>query len=117
MLRSPSHFSFHDVNAGKICVIQLDISRVKQKILNSNMQEPSILNFKWKICVNFLFLFIFYFYLWPWINDIFLLERFLISLSFSMHHVAGLSFYTTEKGLLDAFSQYGQVVEGALWIL
>ncbi|XP_058208362.1 small RNA-binding protein 11, chloroplastic [Rhododendron vialii] len=25
--------------------------------------------------------------------------------------VKGLSFYTTEKGLLDAFSQYGQVVE------
>ncbi|KAG5556502.1 hypothetical protein RHGRI_006938 [Rhododendron griersonianum] len=31
--------------------------------------------------------------------------------------VKGISFYTTEKGLLDAFSQYGQVVEGALWIL
>ncbi|EOY08350.1 RNA binding family protein isoform 3 [Theobroma cacao] len=26
--------------------------------------------------------------------------------------VGGLSFYTTEKGLLDAFSQYGQVMEG-----
>ncbi|KAI3794779.1 hypothetical protein L1987_37421 [Smallanthus sonchifolius] len=26
-------------------------------------------------------------------------------------YVAGLSFYTTEKALLDAFSQYGQVVE------
>ncbi|XP_017976266.1 PREDICTED: cold-inducible RNA-binding protein isoform X2 [Theobroma cacao] len=25
--------------------------------------------------------------------------------------VGGLSFYTTEKGLLDAFSQYGQVME------
>ncbi|KAD7478212.1 hypothetical protein R6Q59_007662 [Mikania micrantha] len=26
-------------------------------------------------------------------------------------YIAGLSFYTTEKALLDAFSQYGQVVE------
>lgn len=66
---------------------------------------------------NLRHLFFIFFYLWPWINDIFLLEHFLISLSFSMHPVAGISFYTTEKGLLDAFSQYGQVVEGALWIL
>lgn len=27
-------------------------------------------------------------------------------------YVAGLSFYTSNKGLSDAFSQYGQVVEG-----
>lgn len=25
---------------------------------------------------------------------------------------AGLSFYTTEKGLSEAFTQYGQVIEG-----
>ncbi|XVE75922.1 hypothetical protein DITRI_Ditri12bG0130500 [Diplodiscus trichospermus] len=28
--------------------------------------------------------------------------------------VGGLSFYTTEKGLLDAFSQYGQVMEAKI---
>lgn len=26
--------------------------------------------------------------------------------------LAGLSFYTTENGLSEAFSQYGQVIEG-----
>ncbi|KAJ9541481.1 hypothetical protein OSB04_027987 [Centaurea solstitialis] len=29
-------------------------------------------------------------------------------------YIAGLSFYTTEKALLDAFSQYGQVVEATV---
>lgn len=28
--------------------------------------------------------------------------------------LSGLSFYTTDNGLSEAFSQYGQVVEGAL---
>lgn len=28
--------------------------------------------------------------------------------------VVGLSFYTNEKGLSEAFSQYGQVIEGDL---
>jgi cold-inducible RNA-binding protein len=31
-----------------------------------------------------------------------------------MCYVAGLSIYTTENGLSEAFSQYGQVVEGIL---
>lgn len=34
--------------------------------------------------------------------------------SFSLHFV-GLSFYTNDKGLSEAFSQYGQVIEGDLW--
>ncbi|XP_034223504.1 small RNA-binding protein 11, chloroplastic isoform X1 [Prunus dulcis] len=29
--------------------------------------------------------------------------------------VGGLSFYTNDKGLSEAFSQYGQVIEGDLW--
>ncbi|KAG4109353.1 hypothetical protein ERO13_1Z049423v2 [Gossypium hirsutum] len=38
---------------------------------------------------------------------------FLIPPTFLLSH-RGLSFYTTEKGLLDAFSQYGQVMEAKI---
>ena len=31
---------------------------------------------------------------------------------YAFYYVPGLSFYTTEKGLSEHFSQYGQVVEG-----
>ena len=31
---------------------------------------------------------------------------------FFPHNAVGLSFYTNDKGLSEAFSQYGQVVEG-----
>lgn len=33
-----------------------------------------------------------------------------------MYIYAGLSFYTNEQGLSDAFSQYGQVIEGAYFV-
>lgn len=39
---------------------------------------------------------------------------FVDGLDVNMIFLSGLSFYTTDNGLLEAFSQYGQVVEGAL---
>ena len=35
-------------------------------------------------------------------------------MKFNKFYLTGLSFLTTEKGLSEAFSDYGQVVEGSL---